>query len=153
MKLILAVLLCAGFVFPAADPEGLHVWKASELKGISKALAPKLNGTPTALEQIPGAGNYSFIRIYRNGTGQAEYHETQADVFVVETGEATLVYGGKLVDGKTTAAHEMRGSAIDGGTQRKLAPGDIVSIPAKLPHWVKVAPGKDIAYFIVKVTQ
>jgi|SRR5579863_1143506 len=153
MKLILAVVLCASFGLAADEPEGLHVWKASELKGISKALAPKLNGTPTALENIAGAGSYSFIKIYRNGTGQAEYHETQADVFVVESGEATLVYGGKLVDSKTTAPHEMRGSSIEGGTERKLAPGDVVSIPARLPHWVKVAPGKDIGYFIVKVTQ
>jgi mannose-6-phosphate isomerase-like protein (cupin superfamily) len=153
MKLIVAALLCAGALFPASDPEGLHVWKAAELKGLSKALSPKLNGTPTAIEPLPGAGNFSFIKIYRNGTGQAEYHQTQADVFVVETGEATLVYGGELVDGKTTAEHEMRGSAIEGGMEKKLAPGDIVSIPAGLPHWVKVAPGKDIAYFIVKVTQ
>ena len=153
MKLILTALLFAGFALPAGDPEGLHIWKAAELKGIAKALAPKLNGTTTAIDPIAGVGNYSFIRIYRNGTGQAEYHETQADVFVVETGEATLVYGGKLVDGKTTAAHEMRGSSVEGGVERKLAPGDVVSIPAKLPHWVKVAPGKDIGYFIVKVTQ
>ena len=153
MKLILAVIVCAGMALPADAPQGLHVWKAAELKDISKALAPKLNGTHTALEQIPGVGNYSFIRIYRDGTAQAEYHETQADVFVVETGEATLVCGGKLVDGKTTGPHEMRGSAIEGGTEQKLAPGDVVSIPAKLPHWVKVAPGKNIAYFIVKVTE
>ena len=147
------LLLLAGFARPSGDPEGFHIWKAAELKSISKALAPKLNGSPTALEQIPGAGNFSFIKIYRSGTGQAELHETQADVFVVETGEATLVYGGKLVDGKTTAPHEMRGSAVEGGEERKLAPGDVVSIPARIPHWVKVAPGKDVAYFIVKVTQ
>jgi mannose-6-phosphate isomerase-like protein (cupin superfamily) len=153
MKLIAVVLLCAGFALPASDPDGLHIWKSAELKGLSKALAPKLNGTPTALEQIAGVGNYSFIKIYRNGTGQAEFHETQADVFVVETGEASLVFGGKLVDAKTTAPHEMRGSSIEGGEERKLAPGDVVSIPAKLPHWVKVPAGKDIAYFLVKVTQ
>jgi mannose-6-phosphate isomerase-like protein (cupin superfamily) len=153
MKLLLAALLCAGFALPAADPDGFHVWKAAELKGLSKALAPKLNGTTTALEQLPGTGNFSFIKIYRSGTGQAEFHETQADVFVVESGAATLVYGGKMVDAKTTAPHEMRGPSIEGGMEKKLAPGDIVSIPAKIPHLVKLDPGKDIAYFLVKVTQ
>ena len=153
MKLAAIALLCAGFALPAGDPEGFHVWTASELKGLSKALAPKLNGTTTALEQLPGAGNFSFIKIYRSGTGQAELHETQADVFVVETGQATLVYGGTLVDGKTTGPHEIRGTSISGGMERKLGPGDIVSIPAKLPHWVKVDKGKDVAYFLVKVTQ
>jgi mannose-6-phosphate isomerase-like protein (cupin superfamily) len=153
MKLIHLFLLFVAFAFSAGDPEGLHIWKSAELKGLAKALAPKLNGTSTALEQLPGAGNYSFIKIYRNGTGQAEFHETQADVFVVETGSATLVYGGKMVDAKTTAPHEMRAPSIEGGVEKKLGPGDIVSIPAKVPHQVKLDAGKDIAYFIVKVTQ
>ena len=152
MKMVRCALLCVSFALAAGDPQGFHLWTASELKGLAKALAPKLNAG-TALERIPGAGNYSFVKIYRNATGQAELHETQADVFVVETGEATLVYGGKLVDGKTTAEHEMRGTAVTGGEECKLAPGDIVSVPAKVPHWVKLAPGKDVAGFIVKITQ
>ncbi len=146
------VLLCAGFALPAGDPEGFHVWKAAELKSISKELTPKLNDH-LATNPIPGIGNYSFITILRTATAAAEYHETQADVFVVETGEGTLVIGGKLVDEKTTAPHEIRGSGITGGMERKLAPGDIVSIPAKIPHQIKVEAGKQIAYFIVKVTQ
>lgn len=146
MKLVLCALLCASFALPAGDPQGFHVWKSSELKGLTQALAPKLNAG-TALEQIPGAGNYSFVKIYRNATGQAELHETQADVFVVETGEATLVYGGKLVDGKTTAEHEMRGTAVQGGEERRLAPGDVISIPARVPHLAKARAGQGCGLF------
>lgn len=153
MKLIALILLCAGFALPAADPEGFHVWKAADLKAIARNLAPKVNETHVATQPIPGLGNYSFITILRTGTAAAEYHETQADVFVVETGEGTLVIGGKMVDEKTTAPNEKRGSGITGGMERKLAPGDIVSIPAKIPHQLKVDPGKQLAYFIVKVTQ
>ncbi|SPE28532.1 conserved hypothetical protein [Candidatus Sulfopaludibacter sp. SbA3] len=153
MKLIAMILLCAGFALPAGDPEGFHVWKSAELKSIAKTLAPKVNETHSATQPIPGIGNYSFITILRTATAAAEYHETQADVFVVETGEGTLVIGGHLVDEKATAPHERRGTSITGGTERKLAPGDIVSIPAKIPHQIKVDAGKQIAYFIVKVTQ
>ena len=152
MKLIATLLLCAGFALPAGDPDGFHVWKAAELKSMARTLAPKVVDH-TATQAIPGLGNYSFISILRTGTSTAEYHETQADVFVVESGEATLVVGGKLVDGKTTAPHEMRGSGIAGGTERKISTGDVVSIPAKVPHHVKVDPGKEITYFLVKVTQ
>ncbi len=152
MKLIATLLLCAGFALPAGDPEGFHVWKAAELKSMARTLAPKVVDH-TATQAIPGVGNYSFISVLRTGTSTAEYHETQADVFVVESGEATLVVGGKLVDGKTTAPHEMRGSGIVGGTERKISTGDVVSIPAKVPHHVKVDPGKEIMYFVVKVTQ
>ena len=129
------------------------MWKATELKMVGKVLAPKVGETHTAIDRIPGAGNYSFIKILRTGTASAEFHETQADVFVVETGEGTLVMGGKLLDEKSSAPNERTGSGISGGTETKLAPGDIVSIPAKVPHQVKVDAGKQIAYFIVKVTQ
>jgi mannose-6-phosphate isomerase-like protein (cupin superfamily) len=153
MKLIAMVLLCAGFALPAGDPEGFHVWKAAELKGMAKALTPKLNDQHVATQATPGVGNYSFISVYRTGTAAAELHETQADVFVVESGEGTLVVGGKMTDEKTTAPHEMRGTAITGGMERKVATGDVVSIPAKLPHQMKVDAGKSIAYLVVKVTQ
>ena len=72
---------------------------------------------------------------------------------VVESGEGTLVYGGAMVDGKTTAPNEIRGASISGGMEKKLAPGDVATVPAKLPHQVKLDPGKQITYFVVKVTQ
>jgi len=153
MKLISIALLLAGLALPAGDPDGFHVWKAAELKAISKTLTPKLNETGTATLPLPGVGNYSFIEVFRNKTGQAEFHETQADVFVVETGEGTLVYGGQMVDGKTTAPHEIRAASISGGREKKIGPGDMVAIPANTPHWVKVDAGKEIAYMVVKVNQ
>jgi mannose-6-phosphate isomerase-like protein (cupin superfamily) len=153
MKLIAMVLLCAGFALPAGDPEGFHMWKAAELKSFAKTLAPKVNDTHVATQAIPGMGNYSFINVFRNGTGQSELHETQADVFVVESGEGTLVVGGKMNDEKASGPNEVRGSGITGGTERKLAPGDMVAIPAKVPHQVKVDAGKQISYIVVKVTQ
>jgi mannose-6-phosphate isomerase-like protein (cupin superfamily) len=90
---------------------------------------------------------------HREGSGEAEYHATQADIFVVQSGEATLVYGGSLVDGKTTAPNEMRAASISGGMEKKIAAGDVVTIPAKLPHQVKLDSGKEFTYFVVKVTQ
>jgi mannose-6-phosphate isomerase-like protein (cupin superfamily) len=72
---------------------------------------------------------------------------------VVETGEASLTVGGSVVDGKTTAPNEIRGPSISGGTETKIGSGDIVTIPAKTPHQMKLDPGKQITYFVVKVTQ
>jgi len=71
----------------------------------------------------------------------------------VESGGGTLVYGGKLVDGKTTQPNEIRGPSISGGMEMKIAAGDVVTIPAKLPHQVKLDAGKEMTYFVVKVTQ
>ncbi|MBZ5620664.1 MAG: cupin domain-containing protein [Acidobacteriia bacterium] len=152
-KLIVIALLCAAYALPAADPPGLAIWKASELKAFSKSLSPKIDAKKVATQQLTAFGNYSFLVAHREGSGEAEYHATQADIFVVEDGEATLVYGGNLVDGKTTAPNEMRAPSISGGTEKKIAAGDVVTIPAKLPHQVKLDPGKKFTYFVVKVTQ
>lgn len=153
MKPILTALLFAAVALPAGDPPGFSIWKSAELKAFNKSLAPKINDKKVATQALPGFGNYSFLVAHREGSGEAEYHETQADIFVVQTGEGTLVYGGKMVDAKTTEPHEMRGPSIAGGTERRLAAGDVVTIPAKLPHQMKLDPGKEITYFVVKITQ
>jgi mannose-6-phosphate isomerase-like protein (cupin superfamily) len=152
-KLIVTALLAAAYALPAGDPPGLFVWKAAELKAFSKSLAPKINDKKVATQALAAFGNYSFMMAHREGSGEAEYHATQADILVVETGEATLVYGGNLVDGKTSAPNEIRAASISGGMEKKIAPGDVVTIPAKLPHQIKLDSGKAFTYFVVKVTQ
>ena len=153
MKLLALTLLLAGFALPAGDPPGFYLWKSAELKGFSKTLAPQMNDKKVATQSIASYGNYSFMVAHREGSGEAEYHATQADVFVVQSGEATLVVGGELVDGKTSAPNEMRAASIKGGTEKKLAAGDVVTIPAKVAHQVKLDAGKQFTYFVVKVTQ
>jgi mannose-6-phosphate isomerase-like protein (cupin superfamily) len=153
MKLLLLTLLAATFALPAGDPQGFYIWKNTELKAFSKVLAPKINDKKVATLDIAKNGNYRFMVAHREGSGEAEYHAVDADIFVVQSGTATLVYGGELVDGKTTAPNEMRAASIKGGMEKPLAAGDIVTIPAKLPHQVKLAPGKEFTYFVVKVTQ
>jgi mannose-6-phosphate isomerase-like protein (cupin superfamily) len=153
MKLLLLTLLTATFALPAGDPQGFYIWKNAGLKAFSKSLAPKINDKKVATQDIAKNGNYRFMVAHREGSGEAEYHAVDADIFVVQSGTATLVYGGELVEGKTTAPNEMRAASIKGGMEKPLAAGDIVTIPAKLPHQVKLAPGKEFTYFVVKVTQ
>jgi mannose-6-phosphate isomerase-like protein (cupin superfamily) len=153
MKLIATALLLAGLASPAGDPPGFQMWKAADLKALAKTLTPKINEYHVGLEQLSGFGNYSFLAVLRNGPGQSEYHATQADIFVVQSGEGTLVIGGQVVEGKTTAPNEIRGSGISGGIEKKIAAGDVVTIPAKTPHQVKVDAGKEILYMTVKITQ
>ena len=153
MKLLVLTLFAVGIALPAGDPQGLYIWKAAELKAFSKSLAPKINEKKAATQDLTKVGNYRFMVAHREGSGEAEYHAVDADIFVVESGTATLIYGGELVDGKTTAPNEMRAAAIKGGMEKTVAAGDIVTIPAKLPHQLKLAAGKEFTYFVVKVTQ
>lgn len=150
MKFITLVIASAALM-AAADPDGFAIWKGSELKESGKKLAPKVNAQKVATESLASWGNHNLMVAHREGSGEAELHETQADVFIVESGQASLIVGGTVVDPKTTAPHEVRGPSIKDGVTKQLGPGDIVHIAAKTPHQLIVAPGKQITYAVVKV--
>jgi len=151
MKLKTVILMCA-FPLIAAEPKGFAYWSSAELKGIGQKLAAKVDGAKFASQQLERYGNHYTMLAHREGNGQAELHETDADVFVVQTGTATLVVGGKIRDPKNSAPNEVRGSAIDGGTKKVLGPGDIVHIAAKTPHQLLIDQGKEFTYFTLKVS-
>lgn len=65
----------------------------------------------------------------------ASVHEREAEMFYVVEGSGTLVTGGTLHDEKRTNAENLSGSAIDGGTRRKVLKGDWVIVPEKTAHW------------------
>jgi mannose-6-phosphate isomerase-like protein (cupin superfamily) len=87
----------------------------------------------------------------RRQAGPAEYHDRTNHVFVVVEGEATLVVGGSMVDSKRTAPDQMRAPSIEGGTTYHLSKGDVITIPAKTPHWFRDVPTKTVAYYAVNI--
>jgi mannose-6-phosphate isomerase-like protein (cupin superfamily) len=91
--------------------------------------------------------------IHRAATGEAEFHENMADFFVVRSGHGTLVIGGQLKDSRSVAPGEMAAVAIDGGERRAIGPGDVIYIPAKLPHHVLVDRGEPLSYLIIKAKE
>ncbi|MGI8744359.1 MAG: cupin domain-containing protein [Bryobacteraceae bacterium] len=149
MKLM--AIVCA-FPLIAAAPPGFVYWSSAELKGMAHTLAAKADGAKFASEPLGKFGNHLTMIARRGANGQAELHETDADLFVVQTGSATLVVGGKIPNAKTSAPHEVRGTSIEGGTKRTLGPGDIVHIPARTPHQLQVQDGKEFTYFVLKVS-
>jgi len=56
-----------------------------------------------------------------------------------------------VVSPKTTEPNEVRGPSIKGGERKPLAAGDVVHIPAKIPHQLLVPAGKEFTYFVMKV--
>src|SRR4051812_12327727 len=107
MNMFVAVVALAGFLAQAAP--GVHVWKASDIAAKGKALGQKLDAGKLATEVVATDGVRRFMIAHREGPGQAELHDKDADVMTISSGEVTLVYGGTIVDGKTTAPGETRG--------------------------------------------
>jgi mannose-6-phosphate isomerase-like protein (cupin superfamily) len=151
MRTFAIALMVAAAALPAGLPEGVGHWTSAELRGYEKSLGPKINAQKVATLPLAGYGNHSFLVAHREGSGEAELHETQNDVMVIESGEATLVLGGTVVDPKTTAPHEIRGPSIRGGEKVALSAGDVVHIHIKTAHQMLVETGKQITYFVVKI--
>src|SRR5215831_15694285 len=70
----------------------------------------------------------------REKPGMAEIHTKDADIVYVLDGTATLVTGGIASDAKTTEPDELRGSSISGGESHELKKGDVIIVPAGVPH-------------------
>lgn len=148
LKRFVLLLPLAAF---AADPSGFHVWKSAELKNYEKKLSQKVDEKKLSGQSLGQYGNHTTSMSHREGNGEAEVHEHVNDFFHIQSGEATLILGGKVASPKTTAPGEIRGPSIDGGTKHTVSAGDMVHIDAGVPHQFMVEAGKQITYFVVKV--
>ena len=135
----------------ASDPDGFALWKGDAVKKSGEELAGQLDDQKLGWKPLGTYGNHYMGISRREGDGSAEVHETEVDVWIVQAGEATLIVGGTMVQPKTVKPHEIRGTSIEGGETKQLKPGDIVHIPVKVPHQLKIAPGKTFTYLVIKV--
>jgi quercetin dioxygenase-like cupin family protein len=94
--------------------------------------------------------NLSVSMLNRKGPGMVEIHDQETDTFYVLGGSATIVTGGRMLGGNVTAPGQQRGTDIVGGEARTLSTGDVMVIPAGIPHWFKEVPSS-IDYYVVKV--
>jgi mannose-6-phosphate isomerase-like protein (cupin superfamily) len=134
----------------AATPD---VYTQDELLGMEKKLKEKTDASGLATQTIKKYSTDYSMLAFRNQSGKAELHEKFADFYVVVEGKATLVSGGTMVNGKSTGPGEVRGDSIQDGKETKMKKGDIVHIPANIPHQVMLTKGDTFQYFIVKVQE
>jgi uncharacterized RmlC-like cupin family protein len=139
------------FIAAAAVPAGYDHWTAEQFATREEALHKGMkNGL--ASETLGNWGNHLLLKTRREASsGQAELHETQADLIVVQSGHATIVIGGRILNGKTTAPNEIRGTSIEGGERQSLKAGDVLHVPLKTPHQMLLDSGQTIDYIVLKV--
>jgi len=95
----------------------------------------------------------SLIVIANRGVMRgAEIHEKTNHVFIIVDGEADFVTGGKMIDPKEISPGQIRGKGIEGGTVHRLSKGDVITIPAKTPHWWKdTSKTGSVGYYAVNI--
>ena len=136
-----ALLLTAAAISSAADsPKVVFVSHEKSAKPGTLVTAP----------------NLSILIAHRDGPGMVELHEKETDTIYVLGGSATFVTGGTMIGGSVTAptrpneGGQQRGSDIQGGDAHALVKGDVIVVPAGVPHWFKEVRGS-IDYYVVKV--
>jgi mannose-6-phosphate isomerase-like protein (cupin superfamily) len=129
-----AMLLSSALLNAAEDNKVTFVGADQVAKGGSLATAP----------------NLSITVARRAEPGMVEVHDKETDTFYVLDGSATIVTGGTMVGGSVTGPGQHRGTDITGGKAQRLAKGDVMVIPAGVPHWFKEVP-TSIDYYVVKV--
>ncbi len=156
MKVLLFSLLALALPLLSAQetmPEGFEHWTADSLKQLDQKLRVEAGKNPhhIGMQRLGDFPNDTFMLSRREADGVVEWHETQADVFFVQSGSATLLVGGTLVGGETTEPHEKRNGTIQGGIRRKLSAGDVVRIAPKVPHQILLDGAPNFTYFVIKL--
>ncbi|MDP9052636.1 MAG: hypothetical protein M3O31_18235 [Acidobacteriota bacterium] len=134
-------------------------WMLAMIFGCSVAMAqdggitvwPK--GVPPAGTKVLNFGDHIMQIGHREVDGRVEVHQKVSDVLIIQSGAATLHTGGEVVDPVTTAPNEIQGASIKGGVKRDLLPGDVIEIPAGVPHQFFVPAGGQITYLALKVVK
>ncbi len=112
----------------------------------------------SAPQDIPGASRVGYVEaplywtavIRRTSAGESEVHERVADIWYVISGEADVVTDGEITGSRESGPHEVRGKGVAKGHSYRMRAGDVLHVPAGVPHWVKRVH-KEFIYFIVKV--
>ena len=108
---------------------------------LAKAKSEHKDGQAIVAERVLQLAPYNANLEYRASVGPAAVHEKEAELMYVVEGSGTITTGGTLVNPTHTNPENLTGTAIDGGSQQKIAKGDFIFIPENTPHWINTIDG------------
>jgi len=111
-------------------------------------------GRPTrAAEELGDFGNHTAWVAHREADGLVEIHQNWADLVFVASGVASLRVGGDIKDPYVESPGELRSATVLGGTVHALREGDVINVPAGVPHQFLVPSGQQITFFTMKIAR
>lgn len=144
---VAAVIL--GMTVRAQEP--VAVVSRAQLDAKVAELRAKAQADGSASVKLETYPNHYTMLAVRTRTGGAEVHTRLADFFFVLEGHGKLVTGGTLANETAAGTDEPRGTGVTGGTEEEVKPGDVIHIPAGVPHQLVIKAGEEFAYYVVKV--
>jgi mannose-6-phosphate isomerase-like protein (cupin superfamily) len=140
-----ALLAVTALLMASAASTGEGVPAAVHYIGHDQVAAVMAKGGPIVSD--PGL----VVLANRREAGAVEYHEHTNHIFIMVDGEATFIAGGTMVGAKRTSPDQMTATSIEGGQTFHLRKGDVITIPAKTPHWWKELSTKTVGYYAINI--
>ena len=149
----------------AAGPASAVVVTSAEMKSAMKNAKPTPGAIPGTIDltvRSVDAGNsnvgVALVRRLTAETHDAILHEKVTEIYYITEGSGMLETGGTLTEpkpfGPSTGLPDIgpseRGTGIQGGTSRRVGVGDVVVIPAGMPHRFTSIDGP-VSYIVYRV--
>jgi mannose-6-phosphate isomerase-like protein (cupin superfamily) len=154
MKLATAIAM-AVFALPctAQSPGKAEVFSSTQIHGQLVQLAQQGKAKGSSGATLGDYGTHAIKLSERTVSGGAEIHSHFDDVMIVMEGNATLISGGELIDAHAGSNGESTGSGIRNGVVQSISTGDVVHVPAGIPHQLLIAPGTSYSALVIKVKE
>ncbi|MDY0957247.1 cupin domain-containing protein [Sphingomonas sp. CFBP8993] len=135
MAIVRASALIAGAILPIGAIAQTDLASAAEIRGqVAAMLADMKPGQGFAWRPLLRDGQRVVaIEIWKK-PGRPAVHPAEAEYAVVLEGAGMLVSGGTLVGPVKRGEELVEGDRIEGGTTRPLHAGDVLLLPAGVPH-------------------
>lgn len=149
-------IVALGATVGAQAPSGTQV-TAAEMKTALEGANPEAALSDMPIRVLDIGSEHLGVAIVRRTRAEvnALRHDKITEVYVVREGSGTVVTGGSLVEPEPIVESAAigpgaRGSGIEGGTSRRVVPGDVVVIPPGTPHMFSQLDG-NIVYLTIRV--
>ena len=152
--LTMGIEMMAADQAPQAPMPAVFISKEEHEAVLKESVAKNAVDTPIKATDVPG-GKAAVAMLYRSKPEvSALIHNDVTETYYILSGSGTIVTGGSLGTPKPTdltrvnAGMSQTGTRI-GGESKKVKPGDIVIIPAGLPHSFSELDGP-ISYLVYR---
>ena len=166
---LVAVLFASSALVPdapraqsGAPAQATYIALADVQATVNRSPQAGINPQPNIRVVDAGGYNVAVGAIHRGQSplGGAAVHYKVSEIYHVMDGSGTLVTGGTMLNAKDRPPDNesvkfedgpgASGTGIQGGVSRQIKTGDVVVIPAGVPHWFSEIQGS-ITYVVVRV--
>lgn len=138
---------------PAPIQNKILVFQGQQVQTQLAQLVERAKITHHGGAELARSGNIALQLSVMPGNGPGELHRNADDLLIIQSGSATVVTGGTMVNGKDRPGGNTYGSGLEGGDSTPIGAGDIVLIPAGLTHQLLVPQGTVLVMIVGKIQE